>query len=212
MTEESSRGLSGRRGHAKRNDEVILTAARDVFVNDPSAPISAVAGRAGVGISALYRRYAGKEDLLRQLCLSGLHRFILEAEEAEAEPDGWAALVAFLGRVVDADVHSLTERLAGAFTPTAELREAAARAGELAARLVQRAQAGGRLRADVTPEDLALVLEGCAAIRVADAVRTVQLRRRHLALLIQGLAGPGDPSLPGPAPQPGELSRWRPEG
>ncbi|MDR7324520.1 MULTISPECIES: TetR/AcrR family transcriptional regulator [Catenuloplanes] len=212
MTDESSRGLSGRRGHARRNDEVILTAARDVFVHDPGAPISAVAGRAGVGISALYRRYAGKEDLLRQLCLSGLHRFVLEAERAVAEPDGWAALAGFLERVVDADVHSLTVRLAGSFTPTAELVEVATRADELAASLVQRAQASGRLRADVTSEDLALVLEGCAAIRVADAVRTIQLRRRHLALLIQGLAGQDGPPLPGPAPRPGELNRWRPEG
>lgn len=211
MIDESDRGLSGRRGHAKRNDEAILTAARDVFVHDPGAPISAVAGRAGVGISALYRRYAGKEDLLRQLCLSGLQRMILEAEAAGAEPDGWVALSGFLERVVDADVHALTTRLAGAFTPTPELREVAARADGLVARLVERAHASERLRADVVAADVGLILEGCAAIRAADGVRTVQLRRRHLALLIHGLArvdGPGDVALPGPAPRPGELHRW----
>ncbi|MDR7280989.1 TetR/AcrR family transcriptional regulator [Catenuloplanes atrovinosus] len=208
MTDESGRGLSGRRGHAKRNDEVILAAARDVFVHDPGAPIAAVAGRAGVGISALYRRYTGKDDLLRQLCLSGLRRFIREAEAAEAEPDGWAALTGFLERVVDADVHSLTARLAGTFTPTPELLEAVARADELAERLVRRAREGGGLRADVVADDLALILEGCAAIRAADAHRTIQLRRRHLALLIRGLSDREGAPLPGPAPRPGELSRW----
>ena len=160
-------------------------------MHDPAAPISAVAGRAGVGISALYRRYAGKEDLLRQLCLSGLRRFLLEAEAAADEPDGWVALVGFLERVVDADVHSLTARLAGTFEPTAELLEAAARADELAAALVRRAHESGRLRAGIVAEDLALVLEGCAAIRVDDGFRTVQLRRRQLALLIRGLSAPG---------------------
>jgi AcrR family transcriptional regulator len=122
-------GLSGRRGQAARNDTVILEAARDVFLEDPKAPIAAVAERAGVGISALYRRYSGKEDLLRKLCHDGLRRFIAEAEAADAEPDGWRALAGFLERIVEADVHSLTVHLAGTFTPTAEMGRDAERAG-----------------------------------------------------------------------------------
>ena len=59
--------MSGRRAEAARNDGLILEAAREVFVADPKAPISAVSERAGVGIGALYRRYGSKEDLLRQL-------------------------------------------------------------------------------------------------------------------------------------------------
>ncbi|MEN3313539.1 MAG: hypothetical protein V7645_2868, partial [Actinomycetota bacterium] len=64
--------VSGRRAQAARNDERILEAARDVFIAHPAAPISDVAKRAGVGISALYRRYPGKQDLLRALCADGL--------------------------------------------------------------------------------------------------------------------------------------------
>jgi AcrR family transcriptional regulator len=60
--------LSGRQAEARRNDRLILEAAREVFVEDTDAPISAVAERAGVGIGALYRRYASKEELLRRLC------------------------------------------------------------------------------------------------------------------------------------------------
>src|SRR3954465_8990190 len=108
-------GLPGRRGQAARNDTLILDAARDVFIEDPKAPISAVAERAGVGISALYRRYAGKEDLLRTLCHDGLRRFIAEAEDAATITDPWTALTTFLRRVVEADVHSLTVHLAGTF-------------------------------------------------------------------------------------------------
>src|ERR1700729_2316699 len=114
-------GLPGRRAQAARNDEVILQAARDVFIADPGAPVSAVAHQAGVGISALYRRYPSKEDLLRQLCHDGLRQFIAEAEAATADPDAWRALTGFLERVVDADVHSLTVHLAGTFTTTDEM-------------------------------------------------------------------------------------------
>jgi AcrR family transcriptional regulator len=208
-------GLSGRRGQAARNDSVILDAARDVFLADAKAPISAVAERAGVGISALYRRYAGKEDLLRTLCHDGLRRYIAEAEAAATQPDPWQALAGFLRAVVEADVHSLTVHLAGTFTPTAEMYDDAQRAVVLATRLVDRAHAAGRLRADVVAEDLGYVLEACAATRVAEPERTRRLRQRYLALLLDGMAA--DPAtdtradpLPGPPPQPDELNqRWR---
>ena len=204
--------LSGRRAQAARNDEAILAAAREVFLADPKAPIAAVAERAGVGISALYRRYAGKEDLLRRLCHDGLRRFLAEAEaalERGGEVDGWTALAGFLEAVVVADVHSLTVHLAGTFTPTEEMSADARRSGVLTAELLDRARQSGRLRADVVIGDLELVLEGCAAVRVADPARTEVLRRRYLALLLAGFADDGPP-LPGPGPEAGELSRrWR---
>ena len=216
-------GLPGRRGQAARNDGVILRAAREVFLADPKAPMSAVAERAGVGMSALYRRYAGKEDLLRRLCQDGLHLFIAEAETAATEADAWRALTRFLERVVAADVHSLTVHLAGTFTPTEQLGADAEHANGLVTALVDRAHASGQLRSDAGPGDIQLVLEGCAAVRVPDSVRTTELRLRYLAVLLDGLsaapastrmpgtavgAEPVRPSLPFPAPQPGELN-WR---
>lgn len=201
--------LAGRRAQAARNDAVILEAARAVFLDDPKAPIAAVAERAGVGISALYRRYAGKEDLLRRLCHDGLRRYVAEAEAALAEPDGWQGFAGFLERVVDADVHSLTVHLAGTFAPTEEMGRDALRASELTTALVERAHAAGRLRPDVVTQDVGLLLEGCAALRVPDPERTRQLRRRHLAVLLAGLAVT-DPPLPGPPPAAGEFDwRWR---
>jgi AcrR family transcriptional regulator len=201
--------LPGRRSQAARNDEVILTAAREVFLADPKAPVSAVAERAGVGISALYRRYPGKDDLLRTLCRDGLTRYVEIAEQAAADRDGWAGLVAFLGGVVDADVHALTVNLAGTFTPTPEMRELAVHASEVTGTLVGRAHASGRLRADVVTEDVSLLLEACSAIRLPDPGRTAELRRRYLALVIDGLAATHG-TLPGPPPASGEMGhRWR---
>jgi AcrR family transcriptional regulator len=200
--------LAGRRGQAARNDAVILDAARTVFLSDPRAPVAAVAEQAGVGISALYRRYPSKEDLLRRLCHDGLAEFIAEAEAAAAEPDAWQALTGFLQRIVQADVHSLTVHLAGTFTPTPQMNADAQRASALATALVQRAQAAGRLRPDGVPDDIDLILEGCAAIRVPDPARTGELRQRYLRLLVDGLASEtGRAPLPGPPPH-GDLS-WR---
>ncbi len=202
--------LPGRRGQALRNDAVILESARTVFLNDPKAPVAAVAEQAGVGISALYRRYPSKEDLLRRLCHDGLRRFIAEAESAAGDPDPWGAFSRFLRGVVAADVHSLTVHLAGTFTPTPEMDADARRANELAAELVRRAQAAGQLRPDVVADDVGLVLEGCASIKVPDPDRTRELRQRYLQLQLDGLAtDPVRAPLPGPPPH-GDLSwRWQ---
>src|SRR5215203_1399098 len=146
MDVEESAPLSGRRAEAARNDRKILDAAREVFVADPEAPISKVAERAGVGISALYRRYASKEDLLRRLCADGLRTYIAAAEDALAdEGDPWNAFADFVRRVMDADTHSLTLRIAGTFTPTDELYRDSQKAQELNVRLVERTRAAGAI-------------------------------------------------------------------
>ena len=201
----------GRLAEAARNDTKILESARAVFVADPEAPIAAVAKHAGVGVGALYRRYAGKEDLLRALCADGLRRYIEAAESALAdEPDPWRAFAAFMHREVDADASSLTQRLAGTFTPTPDLYAAAARAGELNVRLFEAAQAAGEIRADASVNDLGPILEQLASLKIGDAGRSRALRHRYLDLVLAGLRATGD-ELPAPAPTDDELQeRWRP--
>ena len=202
--------LSGRRAQAARNDQLILKAARQVFVADPAAPIGAVAERAGVGMSALYRRYRSKEELLARLAGDGLRRYLAEAEAALADDgDPWAAFVGFMGRVVDADTHSLTLRLAGTFTPTEELYRDAATAHERNVRLLERTKAAGAVRADLDVNDLSFVFEQVAAVRLGDPDRTRQLRHRYLGLLLDGLHSPSPEPLAGPPPSWQEVSgRW----
>ena len=206
----ASTPMSGRRAEAARNDQRILDAARAVFVADPGAPIAAVAEHAGVGISALYRRYASKEELLRRLCGDGLVAYIAAAEEALADDgDPWEAFVRFVRRIVDADTHSLTSRLAGTFTPTDELNRDAATAQELNEQLVERTRAAGAIRDDLDVNDLSMVFEQLASIRLGDEDRTHQLRHRYLALLLEAMRGPSSSSLPGPPPTWQEITaRW----
>jgi AcrR family transcriptional regulator len=201
--------LSGRRAQAAKNDEVILAAARAVFVADPTAPIAAVAERAGVGISALYRRYASKEELLRKLCADGLDRYIAEAEAAIADDrDPWTAFAAFLHRLVDADSNSLAQKLAGTFTPTPELYAQATRAQQLNEQVFTRTT--DALREGIVVDDIGLILEQVSSLKLGDAERSNQLRHRYLAMFLQALrATPDDSPLPGPAPRWEELhGRW----
>ena len=202
--------LSGRRAEAARNDEKILAAAREVFIADPTAPITAVAKHAGVGISALYSRYGSKEELLRTLCHNGLAVFVAETEAALADQRGdWDAFTHFMQRLVDADTSSMTLALAGTFTPTEEMFALAERANALLVTFFERVR--HTLRPGVEVHDLSLVFELVAAIKVRDWERTHALRRRYLAVILDGLrsgAGNGD-VLPQPAPTWSELNeRW----
>ena len=208
MEKKLQRPLSGRRAEAARNDRRILEAAREVFVADPGAPIAAVAARAGVGISALYRRYGSKEELLRRLCAEGQRQYIAEAEAALAdEGDPWGAFTTFMRRIVEADTHSLVLRLAGTFAPTDEMYQDGRRAEELSVRVLERTKAAGALRSDVEAVDITLLFEQLAAVRVADEERTRQLRHRYLALILDALRSSSGSPLPGPPPSWEEIGR-----
>jgi AcrR family transcriptional regulator len=207
----AERGLSGRRREALRNDATILAAARAVFVADPDAPVSAVAERAGVGIGALYRRYASKEDLLRTLCGDGLQQYVDIARDAVEDETGdpWEVFVRFMQRIVEADTHTLTINLAGRFRPTTSEIDNAARAEDLNGRLVRRAQAAGVLRDDITLDDLTYVFEQVAGVHGRSPERTGELRARYLALHLDALRAPGRTPLPGPPPTSAEQrARW----
>ena len=203
MSDPTTAPLSGRRAQAARNDQRILEAARAVFGADPGAPIAAVAEHAGVGISALYRRYRSKDELLQRLAGDGLRRYTAEAEAALADGgDPWTAFTRFMRRSLDAGTGSLSLRFAGTFTATEELHREGRSAHDATRRLLERTRAAGALRPGVEVGDLSLLFEQLQSVRVGDQRRTSQLRHRYLALLLDGLHLTAAP-LPGPAP------RWR---
>lgn len=203
--------LPGRKAEAARNDAVILAAARAVFLRDPTAPMSAVAHEAGVGVGALYRRYASKDELLQRLCGDGLRRFTELAEMALADDgDPWDSFANFIQGVIVADVHALTVRLAGTFTPTEELHRLAAHSSEVVTVVFERARTAGAIRGDLAANDLPMIFEQLTAVQLPDPVRTRELRDRYLVLQLDALrATARATALPHTPPTAGELGhRW----
>ena len=209
-----SRGsLSGRQAEAARNDQRILDSARKVFVADPGAPITAVAKHAGVGISALYTRYASKEELLRKLCTDGLLTYVTETEAAlEAVRNGgdhWEVFARYMRTLIDADTSSMTLALAGKFAPTPEMFELADRSAVLSVEFF--GEIRDVLRGDLDVYDVGIVFEVVGAIKFSSAERTHQLRHRYLAIILDGMRASEREELPGPPPSWQEVSeRWNP--
>ena len=193
----------GRQAQAARNDELILLAAQEVFLADPEAPVSAVAARAGVGIGALYHRYASKEDLLRTLCRNGQDTYLAEVRRALGSGgDPWQAYTGFLRAIVAANTHGLTVRLAGTFEPATEQITLAEEMRTLGTELFERAQAAGQIRPGITWLEVEYLLELLARGQLGDAERTAQLRQRQLTVIIDGLRNLD------PAPLPAEPPTW----
>lgn len=196
-----ARKPGGRAKLADQNDDLILKAAKEVFVENPEAPIAAVAARAGVGMAALYRRYSSKDNLLATLCADGQRTYIATAQAMLADPGPvWEAYERFLRRVVADDTLSLSSRLAGTFRPTEVHGTLAVQQRALDEQIFRRVKASKQMRPDVTFLDVVFMLEAIAQVRLGDGGRTAELRQRLLTLVLDSLKAGATTPLPGKAP------------
>jgi AcrR family transcriptional regulator len=177
------------RADAARNRDRILAAAAEVFASRGlDASLDEIAAHAGLGVGTVYRRFANREELVEALFLQRLDQVATLAAGACAEPDSWAALTRLfeaLAATVAAD-QGLFEALI--CRPESQGRAAVRdRMQPIVTEIFARAQADGRLRADVVATDFPMLLRMLAA--VAEFTREVrpELWRRYLAILLDGL-------------------------
>jgi AcrR family transcriptional regulator len=192
------------RADARRNEQQLLAAARDVFVErGAGAPLDEVARRAEVGIATLYRRFPDRPALLRAVVLAALEQTLDAAQRALAEEgDAFTALTRYMHAALDARVSAVIPLVLDKLDLEDEdLRPARQESAAAVQRIVDAAHAEGSLPAEVTFADIATLL-----VRLARPLPgalppevNAQLSHRHLDLLINGLRsdlGPG--ALSGP--------------
>lgn len=214
-----SRRRAPRQAEAERNHRALLQAAWEVLAADGAhASVGAIAARAGVGIGTLYRRYRTKEELFQRLADVALDSWNEAAERGLADEDPWEGLANFVTACIEFGQGSLAP-IAGTIEVTEEMRAKNERSDELLAALVERAHAAGVLRPDVTPVDIALLIEQLGRFPVLDQLRgqgrddLVELataaRRRVIAIVLDGLRPCHTRPLPGDPPS-GHLfiERW----
>lgn len=170
------------RADARRNHELLVLAAREVFAEQgPDAPLEAVARRAGVGNATMYRHFPARHELLLAVYADELTALCARAELLAAEPPG-AALFAWLRCVVD---HLATKRdvtvaltVPGNRSPLLDRWYQAVLAAT--AGLLTKAQRAGAVRDSLTAADL---LSLAAGIALADTGR----HERLLSVLRHGI-------------------------
>jgi AcrR family transcriptional regulator len=185
------------RADARRNQEQLMAAARDVFAErGADAPLEEIARRAGVGIGTLYRRFPDRQALMRTVVLDALAQSGAAAERARDEaPDAFGAIVAYMHAALDIRIAAVIPALMGRVDLNdPELRAARERATAPAEAIVDAAHAEGSLRPDVTFGDIGLIIVRLAHPLPAPISRELDERmaHRHLDLLLAGMRRDGD--------------------
>ena len=85
------------RADAKRNYELLVTAARKVFDQEGGgASMEAIAKEAGVGIGTLYRHFPKRIDVVEAVYVDDVDELETVARTVSAELEPWPAFVAWL--------------------------------------------------------------------------------------------------------------------
>lgn len=186
---------------AQRNRDRILAAARDLVAEaGVDATMEDIARQAGVAVGTLYRHFPAKEDLLAAVVDDSTDQLAELTEAALAEVERGAAagpVVTGLFRTVAsryADDRAL-KAAAGRLGPGADLgahldaeladagpESVVRRAMEALTALLARSVAAGELRADVTMDDIVMMLDGVPGREVPAA-----MRERYVDIVIAGL-------------------------
>ena len=178
------------RRDAERNRKRILQAAAEVF-NERGLDVSLdeIARHAGVGVGTVYRRFRTKEELVEALFMDRLDAVATIADEANANPDAWCGLVSFMERMAEimaGDV-GLRQMLMFATYGRDLVAVARQRNEPLVARLVQRAQAAGQLRADIQQTDIPFIVFMLTEAAHLGYAATPGIWRRYLTLVLDGM-------------------------
>jgi AcrR family transcriptional regulator len=175
------------RADARRNRERVLRTAQQLFAAEGlGVSLDEIARRAGVGPGTVHRHFPSKEALYLAVATDQLEQLVAEAEVLAAT-DETAALFTLLSRMMatGAENAAVKSALAAAeFDMRTAAKSVAADLTRHVADLLNRAQAVGAVRHDLTAEEvMALVAGAFGAIRHAGA-ETSRKRSAHIAQII----------------------------
>ena len=181
------------RADARRNRDRILAAAREAFAEyGAETQMDDIAGRAQVGVGTLYRHFPTKDALTGELVKLKLAAFTARAREKfdtdERPFESFADLIREQAEVMQADasqhrmMFALTREAMKGVAPTAAgLRDAVRQ-------IIERAQAAGEMRPEVTEDDVRTFMCGLGSMMAADAMGVMRYDwRRALGFWLDGI-------------------------
>jgi AcrR family transcriptional regulator len=195
------------RADAERNRGRLLEAAGELFAaRGLGVSLDEIARHAGVGVGTAYRRFRDKDALIEALFEDRIAGIAALARGALEHDDPWEGLVAFMQGAVQVQVadRGLKEVLFGSGYGAESVARARLTIAPLIEQIVRRAQAAGRLRADVEVTDLPLLQFVISEVARFDRP---ELAARYLALVLDGLRTRDPSPLPCPALTPEQLQR-----
>lgn len=192
------------RKDAERNRQRILAAASEVFTERGlEATLDDVARHAGVGVATVYRRFPDKALLADALFEERINALAGLAVQALDAADPWEGLASFMTAAAEMLTSDRGLRQILMFAAHGHKRAGYARERMRPAisRLVERAQAAGQVRPDLSFTDIPVMEFMLGA--TAEYARDVRpdIWRRYLALMLDSLRPARDTFTPLPVPE-----------
>jgi AcrR family transcriptional regulator len=158
---------SPKRADARRNHELVLAAAREVFAEyGESTALEEIARRAGVGIGTLYRHFPNRQALLEALYVHEVEEVCRSAQQLN-DGDPWQAFNQWFERLIGylATKRALANELMNYLDADAPLfKECRAELFSAGEPLLKRAQDAGAVRADIEFPQLMQMVVGIGKI------------------------------------------------
>ncbi|MEV1011710.1 helix-turn-helix domain-containing protein [Streptomyces sp. NPDC049881] len=210
---EDSRISPPLRADARENRRRILGAARRLLAaRGIDVPMAAIAREAGVGMATLYRRFPTRQELVAEVFAEQFAQCAALVESALEDPDPWHGLctaVEGLAAMQAAD-HGFSAAFVGQLPEGPAVGDKLRQGMEGFARLVHRAKASGRLRADFAFDDLALVLMangGVVAHAPGGTGAAGAASKRLVGYLLDAFRADAVPRRALPPPVPADIAR-----
>jgi AcrR family transcriptional regulator len=175
------------RADAQRNLGRVLDAAAEVLAEQGlSASVDEIARRAGVGHGTVFRRFPTKEALVAAVVCKRLDEVATSTAELLDRPDAGEAFDALVWQIAEiyARDRCIFEGLPRC-GEVVEVIEAKRRLLDLVGQVVTRAQAEGAVRADLTPEDVPMLVG--SAIQGSTWSTGDEPWRRYVAVVLDGM-------------------------
>lgn len=178
------------RADAQRNLERVVDAAAGLFAERGcGVSVDEIAARAGVGHATVFRRFPTKDALIAAVVARQIADLTAFVEQALAEEDAGEAFRGFVWHA--AELHARDRALYEGFSRcgcVSDVADAKTRLTALVEQLIERAQAAGAVRPDVSAEDVS-TLVGSAIRGSADSADPA-LWRRYVEVVLDGLRPP----------------------
>ncbi len=178
------------RADARRNRDLIVETARATFASrGVDAPLDEIAKTAGVGQGTLYRHFPTREDLIAAAISDDVSQLVQNSDSHELPNDPFAALGAWLRELAlfSRTYSGLPNHVLDASAGTSgSFTEVCGQLERLADRILVRARESGQIRADVTAEDVFLLINAIAWSLTK--TQGTKLLDKHIEILLRGIS------------------------
>src|SRR5690606_27174925 len=182
----------GSRPQASRSRAVGPRAAEVVFGEaGADASTGEVARRAGVGIGTVFRHFPTKRDLVEATLVRHFELLTRRALDLARAPDPGAALRTLIATMVRASTTKivLLEQLVAGGGETAPAVQASRRLRDAVDALVRTAQRAGRVRSDVSVDEIYLLVRGLSQATATSRTDPATVERA-VDIVVSGLTPP----------------------